>query len=200
VKLLTSPASPFSLKVLIAAHELGLADSVEPVDAHVRPYERNREILNLNPLAQVPTLILDDGRTLHDSRVICEFLNELGGGELFPVPGAARWRALTEQSISDGILAAALIARYERAARPPEMRWDAWLNGHIDKILTGLSYVEAHIPDDDRIDIGTISLACAIAYVDFRFPDLNRKQTFPALDRWYAIIRERPSLRAKQLA
>lgn len=199
MKLLTSSASPFSLKVIVVAHELGLARSLELVDTHVRPYERNQEILHLNPLAQVPTLILDDGTALHDSRVICEYLDEIAGGGIFPEDAAARWRALTEQSVSDGILAAALIARYERVARPPGLRWSAWLDGHVDKIVTGLSYVEAHTPDHGRIDIGTISLACMIAYIDFRFPDLDRKEKFPESNRWYAIFRQRPSMQAKQL-
>lgn len=200
MKLLTASTSPFSLKVLVVAHELGLASRLEMVETHARPTDRNRGILNLNPMAQVPTLVLDDGSTVHDSRVICEYLNDMARGDLFLAGKAARWRALTEQSIGDAILAGAIIARYERTLRPPELRWGPWLEGHLDKIRTGLAYIEEHCPDAQRIDIGTIGFACAMAYIDFRFPDLDRRNKYPVGERWYAQFRERASMRAKPLS
>lgn len=199
LKLLTASTSPFSLKVLIVAHELGLTAQLEPIETHVRPHERNRSILDLNPLAQVPTLVLDDGGTLHDSRVICDYLNEIAGGAIVPASGPARWLALKEQSIADGILTAALVARYEHAFRPAELRWSAWLDGHIDKIQTGLAYIETHIPEQGRVDIGTISFACVMKYIDFRFPDLARREKYPLSERWHARFGERPSMRSKSL-
>ena len=118
-----SPASPFVRKVMVAAHELGLVDRLETLPSAAHPVNRDQSILARNPLGQVPTLVTDDGRTLYDSRVICEYLNDLGRGSLFPA-GEARWRALTEQALGDGMLAAAVLTRYESVVRPEAKRWD----------------------------------------------------------------------------
>lgn len=200
MRLLTSGTSPFSLKVHVVAHELSLLEDIETVDTHVRAYDRNRDILDLNPLAQVPTLILDDGTTIHDSRVICEYLNDLTHGDLIPKDGSARWRALTQQSIADGILTSALIARYERVARPQHLRWQLWLDGHIDKIMTGMAYIDANtLEPREATDIGEISMACAISYIEFRFPDIGLSEHYPTCAAWYRQYKARPSMRSKVL-
>ena len=74
---------------------------------------------------------------LYDSRVICEYLNVLGGGALFPAEGKPRWQALTEQSLGDGMLGAALLARYETVLRPEALRWDGWYEGQMGKVRDG---------------------------------------------------------------
>lgn len=200
MKLLTSPTSPFALKVLMVAHELGIASRIELEEVHVSPYDRNRAILDLTPLAQVPTLVLDGGRSLYDSRVICEYLDATFGAGALHGEGESRWRALTEQTIGDGLMAAALIARYERMARPAGKQWNAWLDGHLDKIVTVLAHVEDKARSlAGRVDIGTITLACAFAYVDFRFADLDRAARFPKGERWYVGFRQRKAISGLRL-
>ena len=200
MKLFFSPTSPFVRKVMVVAHEVGLADRLQRLPSAAHPVNRDKTILPHNPLGQVPTLVLDDGQVLADSRVICEYLDDLGGGALFPRGGPARWRALADQSIGDGILDAALLARYERAVRPEDKRWPEWLDGQIDKIRTALGAIEAAVPSlGERFDIGTITFACALGYLDLRFPDLSWRDRAPATAQWYARFGERPAMRATRV-
>src|SRR5690606_38776840 len=113
MKIYFSPASPFVRKCMAVAHETGLVDRIEKLPSAANPVNRDRTVIASNPLGQVPTLITDDGQALYDSRVICEYLDDLGGGKLFPATGKARWQALADQALADGILGAALLARYE---------------------------------------------------------------------------------------
>ena len=147
MKVYYSPFSPYVRKVLVVAHELGLADRIEKLPSAAHPVKRDKEIIAHNPLGQVPTFFTDDGRMLADSRVICEYLNDLAGGALYPASGDARWRALVDQSLGDGIIVAALLSRYETAVRPPEKLWKDWLDGQFDKIATGLAALESAVTD-----------------------------------------------------
>lgn len=197
MKLYFSPTSPYVRKVLVTAHELGLADRIETLACAASPVKRDQSIIAHNPLGQVPTLLLDDGGMLADSRVICEYLNDLAGGSLFPKNGAARWRALVEQSMGDGALSGALFARYEIALRPPEKQWKDWLDGLLDKTTTFLVFIEKDVGDfGGRVDIGTITTACALSYFDLRFPDRAWRGAYPKTAAWYAEFERRPSMQA----
>ena len=139
MKLYQSATSPFVLKVRIAAAELGLLDRIEMLDVSQEykaggPLAREQNIIKTNPLGQVPTLLTEGGSTIADSRVICEYLDRLGGGSLFPAAPTARWNALTEQSYGDGLLDAALAARYEGLLRSEEQRWQRWIDGQLAKV------------------------------------------------------------------
>lgn len=171
MKIFYSQASPFVRKCLVTAHELGLSERIEFVPAAAHPVNRDRSIVAQNPLGKVPTLIADDGTVLYDSRVICEYLDALGGGKLIPRAAPARWRVLVEQSLADGIMDAAVLARYEKAVRPEALRWSDWLAGQLDKVSCGLAALERHAAGfSDRVDLGTIAFGCALGYLDFRFP------------------------------
>jgi glutathione S-transferase len=132
---------------------------------------------------------------LADSRVICEYLDDLAGGGLFPRSGPPRWRALVDQSTGDGVLAAALLARYESAARPTERQWRDWLEAQLDKAATSLAAIEAAAPAfGERVDIGTIAIGCALGYLDLRFSDLKWRDHHPATAAWFAGFDERPAM------
>jgi glutathione S-transferase len=165
--------------------------------SHAHPVQRDAQIIQSNPLGKVPTLLCDDGSVLYDSRVICEYLNELQGGALFPRSGAARWQALTLQALADGMLDAALLARYEHAVRPEPLRWDDWLRGQLDKLSTSLASLERN-PHRlaGRVDIGTLSLGCALWYIDLRFADLAWRERYPLVAAWAAEFGQRPSMQA----
>jgi glutathione S-transferase len=195
VKLYFSPTSPFVRKCLVCAHEVGLADRITLASSSAHPVDRDAVLVADNPLGQVPTLITDDGVSLYDSRVICEYLNDLGGGTLFPASGEARWRVLTLQALSDGILDAALLLRYEGAARPEALRWDAWQRGQLDKVATSLAWAEGEAESlRGRLDIGTIGLACALWYLDLRFADHGWRARYPRLAAWSADFGARASM------
>jgi glutathione S-transferase len=196
MKLYFSPASPFVRKVLLGAHELGLSDRIELLACAAHPINRDMDIVAHNPLGQVPTFFTDDGHVLYDSRVICEYLDSLGQGRLFG-SGDVRWQALTEQSLADGLLDAALLARYETAVRPEALRWDAWTRSQLDKVNSALDHLEKlSTKFGDRVDIGTITTACGLGYLDFRFPDLGWRSSRPQLSRWFAEFGNRPAMLA----
>jgi glutathione S-transferase len=196
MKLFHSHFSPFVRKVMVVAHELGLAERIELLPSAAHPTKRDTNILALHPLAQVPTLIADDGHAIADSRVICEYLDALGGG-MFPAPGPARWLALNDQSTADGLLNAALLIRYELTVREEGERSSAWIAGQTAKIESALDTFEAGVAAlADRIDIGTIAVACALGYLDLRFPDLAWRRRSPALAAWFEGFDARASMQA----
>jgi glutathione S-transferase len=197
MKLFFSPASPYVRKCMVVAHELGLADRIEKLPAAAHPVNRDQTIVAKNPLGKVPTLIADDGTALYDSRVICEYLNALGNGPFFPATGAARWQALTDQALGDGILDAALLARYEIAARPEALRWADWSRGQTEKMTSGLAVIERAAPHfGARVDIGTITLGCVLGYLDLRFAAMDWRAGHPAAAQWFASFNARPSMQA----
>ena len=205
MKLYQSATSPFVLKVRIAAAELGLLDRIEMLDVSQEyksggPLAREQNIIKTNPLGQVPTLLLDDGTTIADSRVICEYLDGLGGGSLFPVESKARWNALTEQSYGDGLLDAALAARYEGLLRSEEQRWQRWTDGQLAKVHATLDLIEGKAAGfGERVDIGTITFYCALSYLDLRFADLNWREGRPQAVAWFAEITKRPAFGGQKL-
>jgi glutathione S-transferase len=196
MKLMHSGTSPFVRKVMVTAHELGLVDEIATEPAAAHPIDRSGAIRAKNPLGQVPTLVLDDGTALYDSRVICEYLDARAGGSLFGT-GEARWRILTEQALADGVMAAGVLCRYEAAVRPQDKRWQDWTSGQTGKIVDALDPFEQTLSQaGDRLDIGTISIACALGYLDFRFGDLEWRKGRPGAAAWFERFAARPSMTA----
>ncbi|MFN0186894.1 MAG: glutathione S-transferase [Aquabacterium sp.] len=195
MQLFFSTTSPYVRKCLVTAEEAGLGSRIQLLPAAAHPVQRDASIVARNPLGKVPTLVTDDGVALYDSRVICEYLDSLGGGRLFPREGAARWHALTLQSLADGILDAALLARYETALRPEALRWADWTAGQLDKVATSLASLDSGATAlHDGADIGTIAVACSLGYLDLRFADMGWRGRYPRLAAWAAAFGQRPSM------
>jgi len=198
LKLYLSPASPFVRKVMICAHELGLADQIELLESAAHPVNRDERIAKFNPLAKVPAALTKDGMTLFDSRVICEYLAETGpANDLFPKEGGQRWSSLTLQALADGIADAALLARYERTARPEEKQWPTWTDAQINKIDMGLHALNEQVGGwQNQFAIGQIGVVCALGYLDFRFPAFDWRSGRGSLSRWYENQQSRASVAA----
>ena len=193
MKLLYSPASPYVRKVMVVAHETGLTDRIELVPSAVAPTLVNPDVAAENPLVKVPTLVIEGGQSLFDSRVITEYLDTLhGGARLFPADGPARWTALRRQAMADGLLDAALLIRYEHILRPEPQRWQAWTDGQFRKVRQALASLAAE-DFGAELTVGEIAAGCALGYLDFRFPEEDWRTAHPALGAWYAKIAERPS-------
>ena len=200
MKLYYSSASPYARKCLIAAHELGVADQLELALVVTNPAAHSAELMRDNPLCKLPTLITAAGTAVYDSRVVCEYLNDLAGGSLFPA-GEARWPVLVDQALADGLLDAALLVRYEVTLRPAERQWSTWTKAQQDKIVSALTQLErsqAAWPAG-RVDIGVIAVAAALRYLDLRFPELDWRQGRPGLSAWFATFEQRPSMQATAL-
>lgn len=194
MKLFHSSASPFVRKVLVVAHELGVRDRLETIPANAHPVNRDRALVAANPLGQVPTLVLDDGAVLYDSRVICQYLNALAGGAIVP-DGDARFAVLREEALADGVTDAALLTRYETAVRPEALRWTEWIAGQLDKVACGLAALEQRASDfGDRVDLGTIAWGCALGYLDFRFATLGWRDRHPNAAAWFEWFGGRESM------
>jgi glutathione S-transferase len=191
------PHSPYVRKVLVAAHELGAIDGIEIVEAHV--FDPETPLLDENPLGKVPALIRDDGSVLYDSTVICEWLDaEDGHNRLFPAPGEARIQALRRNALGDGLGQAATWNIRERY-RPENERSEGYMAYYERTIDRSLAALEKETPADGRFDIGDIAVACAISYLDFRYPDRGWRERFPALGGWIAQALARPSMAATGL-
>ena len=197
MRLWYNPASPFARKVRIVARETGLEERIDEVSIMVSPVKPHPALARENPLVKIPALATEEG-TLYDSPVICEYLDSLHRGTpLFPAPGPQRWRDLRLQALGDGILDAAVLMRYENAVRPQALLWNEWLAGQLGKIRGGLDVLEQDCGDwGDRFAIGQVTAGCVLGYLDFRFPDVGWRKPRPGLDKWYARVSQRPSMKA----
>ncbi|MCU4118689.1 glutathione S-transferase N-terminal domain-containing protein [Variovorax sp. N23] len=182
--LLSSPPSPFGRKVRIAIDVLGMADRIAVLTADTS--NPDDPVRRHNPLGKIPTLLLDDGETLFDSRVIVEYLDALDGRSLLiPAAGPERIGVLREQALADGILDAALLQVYERRYRPAEHHVESWLELQRGKVSRALDAFSARLPVARPAgpSIGEITLACALGYLDFRLAG-SWRATHPALVAW----------------
>lgn len=197
MKLWYHPASPFGRKVRILTRETGFAKRIEEVQTTVSPVAPNEALARDNPLVKIPALVTDSGETLYDSAVICEYLDSLHSGrKLFPAAGPQRFTALRRQALTDGILEAAVLCRYEVAVRPEALRWTDWVEGQKRKIFGGLDALEGEVSTwGDDFDIGQIGAACVCGYLDFRFADLNWRAGRPKLTAWFERASQRPSMK-----
>lgn len=198
MKLYYSTTSPYVRKVLITAIELGLRERIEIVPVDNSPVTQSAALNQANPVGKIPALITDDGATFYDSRVICEYLDSLHqGARLFPASGDARWDALRQQALADGVMDAAVLARYETWLRPAPLRWDEWTEGQSDKIERGLDVLEGQVAGlAGALTIGTISIACALGYLDLRLGHLGWRDRRPQLSSWLAEFARRPSFQS----
>jgi glutathione S-transferase len=198
MKLLYSQTSPFVRKVLVLAHETGLADRLELVPVTVAPVTPNPAVAAENPLVKIPALHRDDGVALYDSAVIAEYLDGLHDGtRLIPAEGEARWTALQRQAAADGLLDAGILVRYETVLRPEEKRWPDWIDGQMRKMRGTLTAFEADGATlGQALTIGEIAIACALGWLDFRYADENWREGRPRLADFYARFAERPSMQA----
>lgn len=201
MKLLYQTHSPYARKVLVAAHEMGLQQQLEVIHHETSPTRRNEAVFALNPLGKVPVLICNDGTVLHDSNVICEYLDGLHAGpRLIPADPVAHWRALKWQALAQGIADAGIAARWEAVRRPPELRWAAMHAGQIQKVAAACDWLEAELAGARAAapDIGAVALATALSWIEFRevYDFLNGR---PRLTRWYHALSARPSMLATAL-
>lgn len=195
MKLLYAPTSPFARKVRVAAHELGLSDTIALVSCSLSRLALNEEVRQHNPISQVPTLILTDGTAIADSGVICDYLNDRAGGALIPPHGPRRWEVLTAHAMGDGLLEAAQMLRYETSVRPAALAWTEWAEGHRAKLRSGLGALESAASGfGSRVDLATITFACALAYLDLRVPDLEWRTGHAQAAKWFASFDARPSM------
>jgi glutathione S-transferase len=199
MKLFFSPASPYVRKVMVVAHEKGVVDKIELLGSAANPVNRDQTIVAKNPSGKVPTMLLDDGSAIYDSRVICAYVDaQAASPVLVPAEGNERFAVMTLEALADSILDAALLARYEKIMRPEALYWADWHRGQMEKIDSGLDALEttwlSHL--EGPLSMGTIAAACTLGYLDFRFPDKDWRSAHPGIAAWFKTVSERPSMKA----
>lgn len=191
MKLYITIPSPFARKCRIVAREKGL--EVEEIVAD--PYANAPELLASNPLVQVPALIAQDGLPLTDSPVICEYLDEIGGGpHLLPEGGPERLRVRRMETLADGALEMGVKLVLEKR-RPEHERSPSWIERWTTNMGRALDGLEAAAPDANRLDMGVITAGVAVTWIGFRHPDYDWKWGRPNLVALQAALEARDSFR-----
>lgn len=192
MKLRYSPTSPYVRKVMITAIETGQESVIEKIPTN--PWDPETDLPNDNPLGKVPALVVDEGLTLFDSPVICEYLCSRVGAGLVPDAGIGRWRVLRLQALGDGILDAAVL-RFLEGKRPEEIRKPDWIERQKRTMGRGVDSLEAAVGEwGDELTLGQITAGAALGYLDFRFPGDEWRKGRPALTVWYEAFVQRPSM------
>ena len=193
MKLFYSPTSPFVRKVNVCAIEAGLDTRIEWIKTN--PWQAEEELVAENPLSKIPTLISDDGMVIYDSRVICEYLDtQHAGKKIIPLEDDKRWLVLRLQALADGILDAGIL-RFLEAKRDFAQQSIDWDKMQKNSVERGLNYLERMAPDwHDELNIGVITVACVLGWLDFRFPDEDWRNNRVKLSIWFEKFSQRESM------
>lgn len=189
MKLTMSPASPYVRKARALAIKRGVADRIEMWTIATS----SPELAALNPLSKIPTFVTDDGQALYDSPVVCEYIDSLGDAPpCIPASGPARWRALTLAALGDGILDATQPRRRE-VALPQDDGRKEYIATQQGKVSRALDALEKETLGDLET-IGDITVACALGYLDFRYPNEPWRPGHPKLTAWYERVVKLPPM------
>jgi glutathione S-transferase len=164
-------------------------------------WSANTTIHASNPLGKVPCLVLEGGEAVFDSRVIVEYLDTLSPvGKLIPANGRERAEVKTWEALADGLLDAAILARMEAswAHRPAEQRSQAWIDRQLGKIAEALRAMSQGLADKPycsgaHLSLSDIAVGCALGYLDFRFPQIQWRNTYPNLEKLHEKLMQRQS-------
>lgn len=191
MKLYTSPLSPFARKcqILAAAKNLDVELRTATSDGS------NGYGSDINPMGKIPILMREKTGALYDSIVICEYLDSLKNPWL-AVEGEEMWQALRLHRIGDGLSEAVYNLRYE-TVRDADLHWAKMIERHETAVMTIVTALENEV---DRLsmewDFATISLICALDYVDFRAGHLNWRSSAPLLAKWHEGFQADPIWKA----
>jgi glutathione S-transferase len=195
MKLLASLASPYTRKVRIVLAEKKIDCEMELVD--VNPVEN--PVNPHNPLGKIPTLLLDDGTPLYDSRVIVEFLDGKSPiSRLIPEDMRERVAVRRWEALADGVLDAGLLTRYE-SLRDKKERSQAWSDKQVARIKRGMAHMSAELAERpwchaERYSLADIAVGCCLGWLGFRKPgDIDWHREHPALARHYEKLMARPA-------
>ena len=191
--LLYASASPYSAKVRMAAHYLNVAldQDIILTPKMIATQEEPDTLINANPLGKIPTLVLDDGTGIFDSRAIMGELDRMSGGKLFPRNKDKRRQADRLEAAADGLCDALVTQVYERRMRPEEKVHTPWLDYQARKVERALNWLESEVPAlRGKLHGGHFALAAALGYADLRFPDLNWRRGRPRLRKFVSRFEE----------
>jgi glutathione S-transferase len=194
MKLIGSLASPFARKVRIVLAEKKIDYDFE-LD---NPWNEGPELRARNPLSQVPVLLLEDGTTLFDSRVIVEFLDNVSPlSRLIPSANRERIEVRRWEAVADGVLDAGVLVRMERQ-RPAAQQSRDWIDRQFRKMDAALDMMNRELGTNawcagSGYSLADIAVGACLGWLDFRFKDVTWRERCPNLVRHAAKLAERPS-------
>lgn len=197
MKLIIAKPSPYARKARVALLEKGI-DCDIIVD---NPWLAETSVAKANPLAKVPTLLLDGGGVVHDSKVIVEYLETLGvPPALIPDDPVQRITHKQIEAIADGICDSIVLIALE-GTRPADKRSDAWLERQRSKIVAGVAELERQLGGkqwftESGFGLAEVACVCALDYIDFRYPDFDWRPNAPGLVGLYGRLSQRSSFAA----
>lgn len=196
MKLIISLTSPFARKVRVVMAEKRI-DYEPVVDI---PWEATTRVPEYNPLGKVPVLVMDDGSTLFDSRVIVEYLDNITPvSPLLPKENRPRIAVRRWEALADGVIeaAAAIFLEQKRA----QARQDPdWIVRQESKVFRGLEAMTEELGEKtwctgDFFSLADITVGCALGYLDFRFPAIQWREAHPNLARLAEKLAQRQSFK-----
>jgi glutathione S-transferase len=201
MKLIGSLTSPYvrKVRIVLAEKKLDAQLVLEDVWAH-------DTILKSNPLGKVPCLVMEGGEAVFDSRVIVEYLDTLSPvGKLIPPSGRERIEVRTWEALADGLCDAAIAARLEQTwtGRSDAQRSQPWIDRHLVKMDAALQAMSLGLGDKpycagNHLTLADVSVGAALAYLDFRFPQIDWRARHPNLHKLLDKLATRPSFAETQ--
>jgi len=194
MKLIGSLASPYTRKVRIVLAEKKIDYDFE-ID---NPWKADAKAAKLNPLGKVPALLLDDGRTLFDSRVIVGFLDNASPiARLVPAENRERVEVRRWEALADGVLDAGVLARLENQ-REAKLRSAPWIERQMGKVRAGLAAMDSELDDKpwcvgNGYSLADIAVGVCLGWLDFRYAKMDWKKGHANLARAFAKLSERQS-------
>jgi len=180
MKILYSPASPYSNKVRMGARYAGIAAESVLTDTNANP----PELVSNNPLGKIPTLITPDGKAIYDSRAIMHFIDRETKGKLYPRNAERRTEVEMLEALCDGICDSLLAIVYEKRFHPPEKIHQPWIDRQWEKVVRGLDYLNANMPKTGaKLHAGHFAMAAMLRYIELRFTGEWQKGR-PKLKNW----------------
>ncbi len=197
MKLIGSLASPYVRKVRVVLAEKKLDYVYELEDV----WGAQTKIHEANPLGKVPCLIMEDGTSMYDSRVIAEYLDTLTPVcKLLPPNGRDRADVKAWEALADGVLDAAILVRLERTLRPAEQQSAAWIDRQMNKVHAGLAVMSANLRESpfcggNQYTLADVAVGCTLGWLSFRFPDIAWRDDYANLARLLDKLSERASFK-----
>ncbi|MFZ6710864.1 glutathione S-transferase [Undibacterium sp. TC9W] len=197
MKLIGSTTSPFVRKVRVVMAEKKL----DYVFVQENVWAADTTIQQSNPLGKVPCLLMEDGGAMFDSRVIVEYIDTLTPvGKLIPSQGRERVEVKCWEALADGIMDAAILVRLEKTLRPAEQQSQEWIDRQMSKVHAGLKSMSSGLGDTafctgNHLTLADISVACALGWLGFRFPEIDWRGDYPNLAKLFDKLSERASFK-----
>ncbi len=197
MKLIGSVTSPYVRKVRVVMADKKLDYSF--IQENV--WAADTTIQQTNPLGKVPCLVMEDGSTLYDSRVIAEYLDTLTPVcKLLPPNGRDRAEIKVWEALADGVLDAAVLVRLETTLRPEAQQSPEWIARQWGKVHAGLRVMSERLGESafsagNHYSLADVAVGCALGWIAFRFPDIDWRGDYPNLARLFDKLSERQSFK-----